>query len=240
MKLSIIMPMYNSEDIKKNIHAATNSLNGVTKDYEIILVNDGSTNDCFQQAKKLENKKLKVVGYSKNKGKGSAIKYGFGFVEGDYVAFVDSGRDINPKQLKDFIELMEKEDADIIIGSKRHPKSKVHYPPFRRIMSRFYQILNKILFNLDVKDTQVGIKLFKKKVLKKIMPKIAIKRFAFDLELLVLASKYKFKIIDAPIILRYRFKSTINLTAIFWMLLDTAAIFYRLKILKYYDKNEKK
>jgi len=240
MKLSIIIPMYDSEDIEKNIHAATSSLNEVTADYEIILVNDGSTNDCFGEAKKLENKKLKVVGYSKNRGKGSAIKYGFGFSKGDYVAFVDSGRDINPKQLRNFIELMEKQDADIVIGSKRHLKSKVHYPPLRRVMSRFYQILNKMLFNLDVKDTQVGIKLFKKKVLKKIMPKIAIKRFAFDLELLVLASKYKFKIIDAPIILRYRFKSTINSSAVFWMLLDTAAIFYRLKILKYYDKNEKK
>ena len=68
------------------------------------------------------------------------------------------------------------------------------------------------------------------------MPKIAIKRFAFDLEILVLASKYNFKIIDAPIVIRYRFKSTINSSAVFWMLLDTAAIFYRLKILKYYDK----
>lgn len=228
--------MYNSKDIEKNIHAATNALNEVTKDYEIVLINDGSTNDCFHKVKKLENKKLKVVGYAKNRGKGSAIKYGFGFVTGDYVAFVDSGRDINPKQLKDFIELMEAGDADIIIGSKRHPKSKVHYPPFRRVMSRFYQLLNKMLFNLDVKDTQVGIKLFKKKVLKKIMPKIVIKRFAFDLEILVLASKYKFKIIDAPVTIKYRFKSTINSSAVFWMLLDTAAIFYRLKILKYYDK----
>jgi len=235
MKLSIIIPMYNSGDIEKNIRAATTSLNEVTKDYEIVLVDDGSTNDCFHKAKKLENKKLKIVGYSKNRGKGSAIKYGFGFATGDYVAFVDSGRDINPKQLKDFIELMEKEDADIIIGSKRHPKSKVHYPPFRRVMSRFYQLLNKMLFNLDVKDTQVGIKLFKKKVLKKIIPKIAIKRFAFDLEILVLASKYNFKIVDAPVVIRYRFKSTINSSAVFWMLLDTTAIFYRLKILKYYN-----
>ena len=235
MKLSIIIPMYNSGDIEKNIRAATTSLNEVTKDYEIVLVDDGSTNDCFHKAKKLENKKLKIVGYSKNRGKGSAIKYGFGFATGDYVAFVDSGRDINPKQLKDFIELMEKEDADIIIGSKRHPKSMVHYPPFRRVMSRFYQLLNKMLFNLDVKDTQVGIKLFKKKVLKKIIPKIAIKRFAFDLEILVLASKYNFKIVDAPVVIRYRFKSTINSSAVFWMLLDTTAIFYRLKILKYYN-----
>ena len=103
-------------------------------------------------------------------------------------------------------------------------------------MSRIYQTLNNMLFNLKIQDTQVGIKLFKKKVLERIMPKIAIKRFAFDLELLVLANKYNFKIIDAPVIIRYKFGSTINLFAVFWMLLDTAAIFYRLKILRYYDK----
>jgi len=238
MKLSIIIPMYNSKDIEKNIHAAINSLDEVTKDYEIILVNDGSTNDCFQKAKKLENKKLKVVGYSENKGKGSAIKYGFNSVKGEYVGFVESGGDINPKQLKNFIYIIEKENADIVIGSKRHPKSKVHYPPLRRVMSRCYQALNKILFNLEVQDTQVGIKLFKRKVLKRIMPKIAIKRFAFDLEILVLANKYGFKIVDAPVVIRHKFSSTINFSAVFWMLLDTAAIFYRLKVLHYYNQRK--
>ncbi|MDO8623035.1 MAG: glycosyltransferase family 2 protein [archaeon] len=236
MKLSIIMPMYNSSDIITNIKEAMVSLNKVTEDYEIILVNDGSTNNCFEEAKKFSSKKVKVVGYDQNMGKGYAIKYGFNFTKGDYIAFVDSGRDLDPKQLKDFLEIMKKEDADIVIGSKRHSKSEVHYPLIRRVMSRVYQIMNKMLFNLKVQDTQVGLKLFKREVLEKIMPKIAIKRFAFDLELLVLANKYEFKIAEAPIIMRYKFRSTINLVAVFWMLWDTAAIFYRLKILKYYDR----
>ena len=102
-------------------------------------------------------------------------------------------------------------------------------------MSRTYQILNYTLFNLNLTDTQVGIKLFKHSVLDKIMPKIAIKRFAFDLELLVLARKYNFKIVEAPVTIRYQFESTINPKAVFWMLWDTAAIFYRDKILRYYN-----
>lgn len=235
MKLSIIMPMYNAKDIEANIKAATNSLNKVTDKYEIILVDDGSSNNCFQQAKKIKNSKLKVVGYTKNQGKGNAIKYGFKFCSGKYVAFVDSGRDLDPIQLKSFIEKMEKEKADIVIGSKRHPESDVHYPPLRRFMSWTYQILNRILFNLSVKDTQVGIKLFKKSALDKIMPKIAIKRFAFDLELLVIAQKLGYKIVEAPITMRYQFQSSINTKAVFWMLWDTMAIFYRNSILHYYD-----
>ncbi len=234
MKLSVIMPMYNSHEITRNLKEASAILQKVTSDYELILVNDGSTNGCYEEALKFKHKHVRVVGYKKNQGKGNAIKYGFSFAKGKYVAFVDSGRDLNPKQLKDFMMKMEKENADIVIGSKKHPDSKVHYPPLRRFMSGVYQILNRILFNLNVKDTQVGIKLFKKKVLDQVMPKIAIKRFAFDLELLVIANKKGFKIVEAPIVMRYQFHSTVNTKQIFWILWDTAAIFYRDKILNYY------
>jgi len=230
------MPMYNSKDILVNLDEAEKILEKVTKNYEIILVDDGSTNGCFEEAKRCKSKKVKVVGYAKNIGKGNAIKYGFQFVIGDYIAFIDSGRDLNPKQLRDFLNIMEENDSDIVIGSKRHPDSNVYYPIVRRFMSKTYQTMNKILFNLKIQDTQVGIKLFKRKVLEKIMPKIAIKRFAFDLELLVLANKYKFKIKEAPITMRYKFGSTINLSAVFWMIWDTSAIFYRYKILRYYDR----
>jgi len=235
MKLSIIVPAYNPVELKRNIEELASGLGEVTKDYEIIIINDGSTNGEFKQLGKLP-KQVNIVGYSRNKGKGSAIKYGFRFVKGDYVAFVDSGRDLDPKQLKDFMKIMEKSGADIVVGSKRHKKSKVHYPFSRRVMSWTYQIMNKILFNLNVRDTQVGIKLFKKSVLNKVMPKIVIKRFAFDLELLVIANKYDYQIVEAPVDLRYSFGSTINIKAVFWMLWDTAAIWYRLMVRRQYDE----
>jgi len=229
------MPMYNTPGIVNNLKEAVSAMKKVTPNYEIILINDGSTTNCYEEAKKFKNKKVRVVGYSKNQGKGYAIKYGFNFATGDYISFVDSGGELNPGQLKGFMEIMDKEKADVVVGSKKHPLSEVHYPLFRRVMSGVYQILNKILFNLYVKDTQVGIKLFKRDVLEKVMPKIVIKRFAFDLEFLVVANKYNFKIVEAPIVMHYKFGSTINPEAIFWMLWDTAAIFYRLKILRSYD-----
>lgn len=236
MKLSIIIPMYNAQNIKETLKEYTASLNKLIKDYEIILVNDGSTNNCLKDAKKFKNKKIRIVGYKENRGKGYAIKYGFKFVRGDYVSFLDSGGELDASQICSFMKIMDEENADIVIGSKRHRESKVHYPLMRRIMSRAYQAMNRILFNLEVKDTQVGIKLFRKEVLDEIMPKIAIKRFAFDLELLVLANKFGFMIIEAPIVMKYKFESTINLKAVFWMLWDTAAIFYRLRIMRWYDK----
>lgn len=234
-KLSIIMPMYNTKGIKSNIKKTIRELNKLNISYEIVLVNDGSTNSCLEEAKEIKNSHLKIVGYKKNQGKGNAIKYGFKFTKGKYVAFIDSDGDINPKQIGDFIKILEENKADIVIGSKRHPESRVHYPFFRRIISRIQQIINYMLFNLNITDTQVGIKLFKHSVLDVIMSRIAIKRFAFDLELLVLARKYNFKIIEAPVTIIYQFKSTISFRAIFWVLWDTAAIFYRDKILHYYN-----
>ena len=236
-KLSVIMPMYNAENIVENLREVSKILSKINENYEIVLVNDGSKNNCFEEAKRFakKNKKIMVRGYKQNKGKGSALKYGFGFVSGDYVTFLDCGGDLDSNQIRNFIDIMQKENADVVIGSKKHPKSKVHYPLMRRIMSGIYRRMNQILFGLDVKDTQVGLKLFKRKVLEEIMPRIAIKRFAFDLELLVIANKLNYKIAEAPIVLKYRFQSTINMRSVFWMLWDTAALFYRLKILKWYD-----
>lgn len=235
-RLSVIMPMYNSKDIATNIKEAIKKLDMVGYDYEIVLVDDGSTEKCFDQAKGIKSKKLKVVGYKINKGKGNAIKYGFGFCSGEYIAFVDSGRDIDPSQLSNFIRIMHDNDADIVVGSKRHQDSKVHYPLMRQFMSKVYQIVNYFLFRLNVKDTQVGLKIFKKSILDKVMPKIAVKKFAFDLELLVIARKLNAKIIEAPVRIRYKFGSTINFKSVFWILWDTAAIFYRDKVLNYYEK----
>ncbi len=234
--LSIIMPMYNSRDITTNIKEAIRRLNTIKISYELIVVDDGSTKNCFEEAKKIKIKNVKVVGYKQNKGKGNAIKYGSGFVSGEYAAFVDSGRDIDPSQLSNFLKIMDDTGADIVIGSKRHRDSDVHYPLLRIFMSRIYQTANKIIFSLNVRDTQVGLKLFKSRIFNLIMPKVAVKKFAFDLELLVIANKLDAKIVEAPIKIRYRFGSSVNMKAVFWILWDTAAIFYRDKILHYYDK----
>jgi glycosyltransferase involved in cell wall biosynthesis len=235
-KLSVIMPMYNEKNIASNIKQSIKIFDTFKIPYEIIIVDDGSKINSFQEAKKIKSNKVKVVGYKENKGKGFAIKYGFKFTKGEYIAFIDSDLDLNPKQLKDFIEIMQKEKADAVIGSKRHPQSKVNYPIPRKIMSWAYQILIKILFNLNVTETQVGLKLFKRKVLEDIFPRVIIKRFAFDLEWLVNANKLGYKIVEAPIELNFKFTSTINPKAVFYMLQDTAAIFYRLNIIHYYDR----
>lgn len=236
--ISVVIPMYNEADININLKEIFRGIKNIGEKFEILVVDDGSQLNCFERAiesaKEINSKKIKILRYTKNYGKGFALRHGFYKSKGEIVIFLDSGLELDSKQIHSFLQYLK--NYDVIVGSKRHPQSKVHYPLFRRLMSRTYQLMNRSLFNLKIKDTQVGLKIFKRDVLEKIMPKILCKMFAFDVELLVNAKKLRYKIKEVPIRLKYRFSSTINPKAVFYMILDTLAIFYRLNILKYYDR----
>jgi hypothetical protein len=97
--------------------------------------------------------------------------------------------------------------------------------------------LVRLLFNLPCHDTQTGLKLFRKEVVERVFPRILVKQFAFDLEVLVNAHRLGYRIAEAPIVLssKRRF-GRIGLRAIFTTFWDTLAVFYRMHILKYYDR----
>jgi len=130
-------------------------------------------------------------------------------------------------------------EADVIVGSKRHMASIVNYTWQRKILSWGYYLFVKLLFGLQVRDTQAGIKVFRKEVLEAILPRLIEKRFAGDLEMLVVAKKLGFKrIFEAPIKLDYNFaelSSAATLNSIFRIFIDTLAIYYRYTISGYYD-----
>ena len=136
-----------------------------------------------------------------------------------------------------FVERAEEADLDFAIGSKRHPDSEVHYPRPRRVYSWLYQQLVRLLFRLDVRDTQVGLKVFRREVAEQVFPLLLVKRFAFDLELLAVSRALGFDHRGAAVRLDYRFTgSGVSPLAVGRALVDTAAIFYRLRILRYYQR----
>jgi glycosyltransferase involved in cell wall biosynthesis len=138
------------------------------------VVVDGMEDGTFKRAKKLQSSRIKIFGYKKNRGKGYAIRYGMARTKGDYVAFIDSGMEIDPNGLSMILEHMEWYDADIIVGSKRHPASQVNYPLSRKIVSWLYQLFVRVFTGLNVRDTQAGLKIFKRKVLIDILPRLMI------------------------------------------------------------------
>ena len=135
--------------------------------------------------------------------------------------------------------LLQLYSADVVVGSKRHPLSLVHYPWPRRLQSLAYQLLVRLLFRVKVRDTQTGLKMFRREVAERVVDAALVKRFAFDLELLVLARHFGYvRIIEAPVQIDYKFQSTTSPRAVFSVLWDTAAIFYRLRIVRWYDGAE--
>ncbi|MBD3355233.1 glycosyltransferase [Candidatus Woesearchaeota archaeon] len=233
-KLSLIVPVYKGEKfIAENLKQMKQSISKYFPNFEIIAVIDGYVDKSMEEAKKVAE--VKVLGYKDNCGKGHALKYGFQHCTGDFVTFVDSDMDLPPRQLKNFIPYMA--TADMIIGSKRHPFSKLEYPLSRKILSKGYQLFSWMLLGVGLRDTQSGLKLMKKEVLDVIMPLAMVKRHAFDLELCFLAEKHGFRCVEAPIHIDYKFSGTsISRNTIFKMFLDTLAIRYRYSILHHYQK----
>lgn len=243
--LSFVIPTYKQEKtILNDVKRLRESLEPICPKYEILVVADGRLQIVSKIVKKIQDNRVKVIGYEKNKGKGFAVRYGILQTNGDTVGFIDAGMDLDPTEIPLMLDIMDWNKADIVIGSKLHPDSKVNYPLFRKILSWGYRTLTHILFGFKVKDTQVGLKLFKKKVAKDIFSRIIIKRFAFDIEVLAVASSLGYnKIYEAPVKLNFKQNTISSLNfwkTIFWMLWDTAAVFYRLKFLHYYDRNSKK
>lgn len=239
--ISVIIPAYKQEKtIIENIRTIERVLKKLPYRYEIIIVVDGIVDKTFAKAKKISSDNVKVVGYQHNRGKGYAVRYGMVRSKGGTVGFIDAGMDLNPGGLGILLAQLEEKKMDIVIGSKRHSDSKVSYPWTRKALSFLSQLFIRLLFGLNIRDTQVGMKFFRREVLDIVLPRLLVKQFAFDIEILVVAYYLGFRNIDeAPIELRFRFEESIvsqnlfeAIARTFW---DTLAIFYRLKILHYYD-----
>lgn len=245
-KLSIIIPAYRqAKTIVRDIRRIQKALTQIRYPYEIIVVVDGYGDGTYRTIKKARISHVQSLVYMKNQGKGHAVRIGMSAATGDYIAFIDSGMEIDPNGISMILEHMEWYNADIIVGSKRHPASVVKYPTQRKILSLGYQMIVLFLFHLSVRDTQAGIKIFKRKVLKKILPRLLVKKYAFDLEMLAVARRLGFRrIYEAPIKLKYNFADLIHASTfnmIWYIFIDTLAIFYRIYILNYYDdKNWKR
>lgn len=237
-EISAIIPAYNEEHcIEEGIRNIERVMDRLFDSFEIVVVDDGS-DDCTDECIKdmgIDGDRIIPVCYTNNGGKGFAIRRGFQEASGEKVLFLDADSELQPGQLEVFLDRMEETGADMVIGSKRHPDSTVDYPPERTFLSKGYSALIKILFNLDVTDTQVGMKLFDRAVLKDVFPEMLVKRYAFDVELLVLTHAYGYDIAEAPVDIDFNGNSSIDWKEILLMFKDTMAIFYRLNIIKYYN-----
>jgi glycosyltransferase involved in cell wall biosynthesis len=238
--LSVVVPVFDQESvIAENVRLIRDrAAAGLDGKVEVIVVSDGSIDQTVERLLESGIPNVRVLHYDRNLGKGYAVKIGALEARGRWVGYVDADLDLDPAALPGFVEVAEREDLDFVIGSKRHPLSKVHYPRSRVVASWLFQQVVRVLFDLEVRDTQVGLKVFSHRIADDVMPLLLVKRYAFDVELLAVSRAFGFaRIREMPIKLDYQFTgSGVRSVAVLHALVDTAAIFYRLRVLRYYQR----
>jgi len=236
--ISIIIPVFNEEsNIPSILTHIKNTLSETLLDYELIVINDGSTDKTepvLLEEQKLD-KRVKVLSYKQNKGKGHAVKMGVLNSSGDVVCFLDGDLDISPSEIKNYID--ELEGCDLVIASKAHPLSVITAPFVRKMLSKMFSMLVRLAVGINIKDTQSGLKVGNGNALRKIFNVMLVKRYAFDVEMLAIASRLNLKIKESPIKITldcsFKFREIVN------MFIDVLGISYRLRIIRFYQKGWK-
>lgn len=235
--LSLILPVAQGEHyIGENVRIVIDALEVLERPFEVVVVCDGSDDETAARAAAVDDLRVRVIEYTQNRGKGYAICAGVASARGRFVGWLDADLDISPRAIVQGLRALETGRADAAIGSKRHPASQVEYPAIRRVLSFGYQTLVRLLFRVEIRDTQVGAKVFRREVLETVAPLLLVKRYAFDLEVLAVAAEFGFdRVEEIPIDLEYRFTGTgINNAAVRNMFVDTLAIAYRIHIRHWY------
>ena len=235
----MIIPVFNQQKkITHSIKAIKQAVELWFSNYELIIVNDGSTDNTltFLKGIALTDERIHILSYTPNRGKGYAVRQGVLHSQGDVVMFLDGDLDIAPDSIKDYVESLS--TADLVIASKRHPQSSVIIPRSRALLSIAFNLLIRLATGIPQKDTQAGFKVGKGEIMRTIFRSASINRYAFDVELFTIASILHLKVHEMPVIMKI--DRRFNTKEIFRMLVDVARISYKHRIAHQYQHEYKK
>ena len=199
-KISLILPMYNEEElIQRTLEKVIAYFEFMNYDFEILVIDDKSKDNSVSIVKNFNHPRLKLFCKLKNEGKGSAIKEGVKHSTKEYIGFMDADLPYSLEDTSDMINQLK--NYDLVIGSRSVEGSTVGAHPlwYRRLLSKGFEIIRYLLINLRIKDTQSGIKFFKKEVAKDIFNRQEINGFGFDTEILYIAKKKNYSIKEVPV-----------------------------------------
>jgi glycosyltransferase involved in cell wall biosynthesis len=236
IELSFVLPAYNEEDrIEITLGTIGNIVTSKNLSYEIVVVDDGSADNTLTKVRDyaIKNGHVRVLTYPQNMGKGHAVKTGFMNANGGIVFFTDSDMEIDLAKISDYIEALK--NADIVIASKKHRDSHVQVPLSRKILSGSFNVLVRLLTGVPLKDTQSGLKAMRKSAFVNLFPRLSVKRYAFDVELLAIAALYGLRVAELPV--NIKLEAKFKPKEIWCMFIDLLGIAYRLRVLHWYQNS---
>lgn len=199
--ISLVVPAYNEEKIiRENLKKIVGFLSCQKYIWEIVVVDDGSKDRTSEIVESLKNPRIKLIKLSKNRGKGAALREGVKNTLGDYVIFTDADLSVPIDFLSRFLEKL-KDGRDVVIGSRRTKGSKIikHQALLRETMGRFYTFLSKLITGTNISDFTCGFKGFTGRAAHAIFSKSLVDRWSYDVEILYLANKLGFRILEIPV-----------------------------------------
>ncbi len=198
MELSVFLPTYNEEsNLRRVVSETTKVLKSVAEKWELLIVNDGSTDSTREVAIALSesDNRIQLIDHDKNRGYGAALASGFYNSKYSWISFIDSDGQFDFGEITNFIEKQKTTNADLVIGF--YKSRKVSFG--KVVTSRLWELVVFLFFGLKVHDIDCGFKLISKKVLDKIS-KLESERGAFiSSELLIKAKKAGFVIVEIPV-----------------------------------------
>lgn len=238
MYLSVVIPAYNEgERIERTIKSIDEYLSRQNYEYEILVVSDGSNDNTVDLVYGLESsvRGLRLIDNKENHGKGYVVKQGMLEAKGELRLFTDADNSTSIDHLDQFIPQVSG-DYSIIIGSigvAGHKVASGSEPAWRRILGKLGNLFIQIMAVPGIYDTQRGFKLFTADAANKIFPQLTITRWGFDIEVLALARKFKYKIKELPVDWKNDPNSKVGLKAYIQVLLETVRVRLNLMAGKY-------
>jgi dolichyl-phosphate beta-glucosyltransferase len=211
--LSVVIPAYNEEKIiKKNLRKIMTYLDKKKYTWQIVAVDDGSRDKTSKQVKKIKTKRIKLITFEKNQGKGAALKKGFEEATGEYIIFMDSDLSVPLNHIDNLLGYFQK-GYEVVIGSRRVEGSKieVHQPIMRESMGRVFTYLTRKIAGVNLRDFTCGFKGFTREAGKRIFGLSRVKRWSYDAEILFLANKFGYQIKEVPVSWKNRPESRVVL-----------------------------
>jgi glycosyltransferase involved in cell wall biosynthesis len=202
-RLSIVIPAYNeSARIENTLVRVLGCVERCDWDAEVLVIDDGSTDgttDIVQQWM-ARNSRLHLIENLSNRGKGYSVRNGLLQAAGDIVLFTDADLSA-PMEEANLLFAAIEAGADVAIGSRWLDKQKqtIHQPIYRRFFGRCFNWVTRRVIGLPFKDTQCGFKAFKRDAAQVIFRLQTIERWGFDPEILFIARKLKYKIVEVPV-----------------------------------------
>ena len=204
MSISIVIPAFNEQNrLIGSLDRIVAFMDAQHPDYEIIVVDDGSTDATAAHVRDRGARypKLRLEGYRDNRGKGYAIRWGVERATGDAILFSDADLSTPIEEIDKLLPLLNA-GSDIVIGTRAHPDSdvRVRQPFYRDRAGKLFNMMVRTLLLPHLNDTQCGFKIFRRATVLPLVPALYVDRFAFDVEILYLADQRGLRIAEVPVV----------------------------------------